>query len=92
MSDVGTATWLVSIGFMEIYISYTYLRNLIIAVHTFNVLFLRLNLRRYVMWVALTGGWCFIGALVIAGPATLNTVERGPFCKFYTRLFYKIWS
>ena len=55
-----------------------------IAVHTFNVLFLRLNLRRYVMWVALTGGWCFIGAVVIAGPATLDTVNRGPFCELVT--------
>jgi len=68
---------------MECSPSDTVLRNLVIAVHTFNVLFLRLNLRRYVMWVALTGGWCFIGAVVIAGPATLDTVDRGPFCEFY---------
>jgi hypothetical protein len=44
------------------------------------VLFLQLEVHRYVMYATLVGGWTTIGAMILAGPAVLNTVERGPFC------------
>jgi hypothetical protein len=53
--------------------------TLVIAVHTFCVLFLKLKTRAFVLWVTLLGGWSAIAALVILGPATLNTEKRGPF-------------
>ncbi|KAI5115114.1 hypothetical protein M0805_000188 [Coniferiporia weirii] len=51
----------------------------IIAVHTFNVLFLNNNIRRSVMYIVLFGGWCFIGIVVGIGPSFLATKDRGPF-------------
>lgn len=53
----------------------------IIALHTFCVLFLRLPLKRVAMWGTLIGTWSAIIAVVIAGPATMDTEHRGPFCK-----------
>jgi hypothetical protein len=48
-------------------------------VHTFNVLFLGVTVPRYVMWTTLVGGWTFIAAIVLTGPAVFDTVARGPF-------------
>ncbi|KAF8070358.1 hypothetical protein FPV67DRAFT_1668221 [Lyophyllum atratum] len=53
--------------------------TLVIAVHTFCLLFLELKTRAFVLWITLLGGWSAIAALVILGPATLNTERRGPF-------------
>lgn len=57
----------------------TALWALTIALHTFWVLFLRLEVRRAVMISALVALWAAIGTLVISGPATLNIKEKGPF-------------
>lgn len=51
------------------------------AVHTFNVLFLNWQLPRYVLWATLVFSWSAIGAFVIAGSATMNVKQNGPFCK-----------
>ncbi|KAI9064117.1 hypothetical protein FKP32DRAFT_1591529 [Trametes sanguinea] len=53
--------------------------SLIIAMNTFWILFLRWKLRRFVLIGALTAGWSAIGAIVSAGPAAIQRVERGPF-------------
>ncbi|GLB37316.1 putative G protein-coupled glucose receptor regulating Gpa2 [Lyophyllum shimeji] len=53
--------------------------TLAIAAHTFFLLFLQLKTRAFVLWVTLMGGWCAIAALVILGPATVNTEKSGPF-------------
>ncbi|EPQ57650.1 hypothetical protein GLOTRDRAFT_137912 [Gloeophyllum trabeum ATCC 11539] len=52
--------------------------SLIIAVHTFNVLFLRLEVPRVALYVTIVGGWSTVAALVIAGPATSSN-QDGPF-------------
>jgi len=57
----------------------TALWTLVIAIHTFCLLFLELKTRAFVLWITLLGGWSAIAALVILGPATLNTEKRGPF-------------
>ncbi|EIM87000.1 uncharacterized protein STEHIDRAFT_167889 [Stereum hirsutum FP-91666 SS1] len=53
--------------------------SFIIALHTFCVLFLRLPLKQIAMWGTLIGTWSSIIAVVIAGPATMDTEHRGPF-------------
>ncbi|CAL1708224.1 unnamed protein product [Somion occarium] len=53
--------------------------SLIIALHTFWILFLRLETRRYILIFTLVGGWSAVGTIVIAGPAALNTTHNGPF-------------
>ncbi|KAF4563429.1 hypothetical protein EYR40_006842 [Pleurotus pulmonarius] len=53
--------------------------TLVIATNTFCLLFLEIKLRHFVLWSTLIAGWFGIGAIVIAGPASLNTVKRGPF-------------
>jgi len=57
----------------------TALFSLVIAIHTFCVLFLRWKMRNYVLWLTLISAWSAIATLVIAGPAALDTVRRGPF-------------
>lgn len=52
---------------------------LIIAVHTFFVLFLRWQIRPYVLWLTLLSAWSAIAAIVLAGPELLDTGRRGPF-------------
>lgn len=53
--------------------------SLVIAFHVFGILFFRLPLKRYALWCTLIGTWSLIATLVITGPATLDTVHRGPF-------------
>ncbi|KAG9220987.1 hypothetical protein CCMSSC00406_0002413 [Pleurotus cornucopiae] len=53
--------------------------TLVIATNTFCLLFLEIRLRHFVLWSTLIAGWFGIGAIVIAGPASLNTVKKGPF-------------
>ena len=53
----------------------------VIATHTFWVLFLKWNLRRYVLIATMVFNWAAIGTFVIAGPATVNVKQNGPFCE-----------
>jgi hypothetical protein len=53
--------------------------TLILAIHTFFVLFLRWQVKPYVLWLTLLSAWSAVMAIVIAGPAVLDTTRRGPF-------------
>ncbi|KAK7007826.1 Git3 domain-containing protein [Favolaschia claudopus] len=53
--------------------------TLVIAAHTFCVLFLDLKPNRIALLATFVGGWAFIGATVILGPAALDTTRHGPF-------------
>jgi len=53
--------------------------QMVIAGHTFCLLFLELQVRQFVLWVMMIGGWSFVGALVILGPATADETKKGPF-------------
>ncbi|KAJ6497820.1 hypothetical protein C8R45DRAFT_984363 [Mycena sanguinolenta] len=53
--------------------------TLVIALHTFALLFLELKQSRFTLLTTLVAGWSGIGAIVIAGQAALNTSEKGPF-------------
>jgi len=52
---------------------------LIIAVHTFLILFLRWQIRTYVLWLTLVAAWSGIAAIVLAGPTQISSNQRGPF-------------
>lgn len=53
--------------------------TLTMAVQTFFLLVLDLHLRQFILWMTLISGWSGILAVVLAGPATLNVHERGPY-------------
>ncbi|KAJ7718011.1 hypothetical protein DFH07DRAFT_973410 [Mycena maculata] len=53
--------------------------TLVIAIHTFCLLFLEVKPGRFVLYATLIAGWSGIAAIVIAGPAALNTARHGPF-------------
>ncbi|KAJ7232764.1 hypothetical protein B0H12DRAFT_1144763 [Mycena haematopus] len=53
--------------------------TLVIAIHTFCLLFLELKPSRFTLLTTLIAGWSGIGAIVIAGQASLNTSKHGPF-------------
>ncbi|KAK0454712.1 hypothetical protein EV421DRAFT_1896629 [Armillaria borealis] len=53
--------------------------TLTIAVQTFFLLVLDLHLRQFILWMTLVAGWSGILTVVLAGPATLNVHERGPY-------------
>ncbi|TFY78574.1 hypothetical protein EWM64_g5440 [Hericium alpestre] len=54
-------------------------RSKMIAFHTFHVFFSDLPARRSTMCGILISGWSATGAVVIAGPATMQPDEHGPF-------------
>lgn len=56
--------------------------TLVIAAHTFCLLVLEIKMRQFILWTSLFAGWSFIGAIVIGGPATLDTAKRGPFREY----------
>ncbi|KAF8170282.1 hypothetical protein K438DRAFT_2024468 [Mycena galopus ATCC 62051] len=53
--------------------------TLVIAIHTFCLLFLELRPSRFTLLTTLIAGWSGIGAIVISGQAALNASEYGPF-------------
>ncbi|KAJ7497056.1 hypothetical protein FB451DRAFT_964683, partial [Mycena latifolia] len=53
--------------------------TLVIAIHTFALLFLELKPGRFVLLTTLIAGWSGIATIVIAGPAALDTAHHGPF-------------
>lgn len=53
--------------------------TLVIAIHTFCLLFLELKPSRFVLLTTLIAGWSGIATIVIAGPAALDTAHHGPF-------------
>jgi len=53
--------------------------QMVIAGHTFCLLFLELKVRQFVLWVMMIGGWSVVAALVIYGPATADETKKGPF-------------
>jgi len=53
--------------------------SLVIATRIFIVLFLRLKVKRSVMWLVMISQWSLIGAIGIAGPATVGSNKHGPF-------------
>ena len=57
----------------------TALWSFVIAVHTFDVLFLRWHIADYVCYGTLVGVWAFLGFIVILGPAVVESRARGPF-------------
>lgn len=62
--------------------------SLAIALHTFSVLALEVELRsKLTSFGTLIAGWSGICAIVICGPAVANTAQRGPFCEFQILFF-----
>jgi len=57
----------------------TALFSLILAIHTFFILFLQWQTKTYVLWLTLVSAWSFMGAILLVGPATLDSTTRGPF-------------
>ncbi|EGO25578.1 hypothetical protein SERLADRAFT_465926 [Serpula lacrymans var. lacrymans S7.9] len=53
--------------------------SLIIAIHTFCILFLRMQMRPYSLWLTLLGGWSVVAGIVISGPLAYDNSDRGPF-------------
>ncbi|KAJ7072550.1 hypothetical protein C8F01DRAFT_1243594 [Mycena amicta] len=53
--------------------------TVVIAIHTFCLLFLELKSSRFTLIATLISGWFGIAAIVIAGPAALDTAHHGPF-------------
>lgn len=57
----------------------TALWSFVIAVHTFDVLFLRWHIANHVCYGTLVGVWAFLGFIVILGPSVVESRARGPF-------------
>jgi len=53
--------------------------TMVIAFNTFWILFYEWKVHRYVTWGLVISGWSAIGAIVLFGPAALNTNKFGPF-------------
>jgi len=50
--------------------------TMVIAIHSFYILFMEWRLSRLVLWINLFIGWAIIVAFIIAGPVTLDQMHR----------------
>ncbi|KAJ3857532.1 hypothetical protein EV368DRAFT_30047 [Lentinula lateritia] len=64
----------------------TALWTIIIAVHTFYLLVLERKPNQFTLFATLIAGWSGIFAIIISGPAVLDTVDRGPFCELLDKI------
>lgn len=55
------------------------LRSFMIALHTFNLLFLRKKMTARGQWLTLAIGWIAVLFIIIIGPLAIQTPERGPY-------------
>jgi len=53
--------------------------SMVIAIHTFCVIFLECRPRDAVLYSTLILGWTIIGVVVVIGPAAIETPARGPY-------------
>jgi hypothetical protein len=54
-------------------------RSFIIALHLFNILFLRFPTTKAGLVATLCFGWASVATIVIVGPAVIQTPEKGPY-------------
>ncbi|KAJ6572225.1 hypothetical protein B0H19DRAFT_1133019 [Mycena capillaripes] len=57
----------------------TALWSFILALHLFNLLFLRAQSTKAGFWWTIVGGWAVVVLVVIIGPTAIQTRERGPY-------------
>ncbi|KAJ6627629.1 hypothetical protein B0H10DRAFT_2210142 [Mycena sp. CBHHK59/15] len=57
----------------------TALWSFMIALHLFNLLFLRLKSTRLGFWCTLVGGWGAVIFLIVIGPTVIQTPDKGPY-------------
>ncbi|KAJ3712752.1 hypothetical protein DFJ43DRAFT_1034499 [Lentinula guzmanii] len=57
----------------------TALWSFIIALHLFNLLFLRSSAKNYAFWLTIIGGWGVVATVVAIGPMVIENAERGPY-------------
>lgn len=50
-----------------------------IALHTFNLLFRRVNMTARGQWLTIAIGWVAVVFVIIIGPAAIQTPEKGPY-------------
>lgn len=50
-----------------------------IALHTFNLLFRRVNMTARVQWLTVAIGWAAVAFVIIIGPAAIQTPAKGPY-------------
>lgn len=53
--------------------------SFMIAVHVFNLLFLRWRTTRVSMAATLVGGWSAVAMIVLVGPSVIQKSEKGPY-------------
>jgi len=51
----------------------------ILALHLFNLLFLRSSPSKVAFWLTFAAGWSIVLVVVIIGPTVIHTPERGPY-------------
>lgn len=57
----------------------TALWSMVIAIHTFCILFLGFRPRDFALYGTLVGVWSLVGFIVVVGPAVVETSARGPY-------------
>lgn len=50
-----------------------------IALHTFNLLFLRRKMTALGQWLTIAIGWTAVLFIIIIGPLAIQTPEKGPY-------------
>lgn len=54
-------------------------RSFMIALHTFNLLFLRRKMTALGQWLTIAIGWTAVLFIIIIGPLAIQTPEKGPY-------------
>ncbi|KAJ7306820.1 hypothetical protein DFH08DRAFT_901843 [Mycena albidolilacea] len=57
----------------------TALWSFVLALHLFNLLFLRMKSTNVGFWCTIAGGWSFVVLIVVIGPTAIQTSAKGPY-------------
>jgi hypothetical protein len=68
-----TVTWPLTLLF------FFFFRSFALALHAFNLLFLRAHLTMRSKWITLAVGWTFIAFVVTIGPLAIQKKDLGPY-------------
>lgn len=67
------------VGILCLLMRHGRVRSFMIALHTFNLLFLRMKMTALGQWVTVAIGWTAVLFVIIIGPLAIQTPEKGPY-------------
>jgi hypothetical protein len=77
--NIATALWSVPAPNAQEFVADHFCRAFVLALHLFNLLFLRTQSTVLEFWCTIVCGWSIVAFIILIGPTVIQTPEKGPY-------------